>query len=149
MSAGEYCNRDVVITGPETSITDAAVLMRQYHVGTLVIVHKEKGINKPAGILTDRDLVMEILAQKVPVDSVTVKDVMSSEPVTINENESLMDTLALMQHEGVRRVIVIDKQGALQGILTADDAIMLIAESMNSLQELIGHELSRENSTRH
>jgi CBS domain-containing protein len=144
MTAGEYCNREVVITEQGTSITQVAALMREFHVGSLVVVRKENGANIPLGIVTDRDLVIEVLAQQVAVDSITVDDVMSRELVTAGEHETLIDTLDLMLKKGVRRLPVVDAQGGLQGILTADDAIELMAESMNDLTKLINNELLQE-----
>jgi CBS domain-containing protein len=63
MSAGEYCNRDVIIIERSESIRIAVDLMRQHHVGDVVVVEKENGSAKPVGILTDRDIIIEILAE--------------------------------------------------------------------------------------
>lgn len=147
MTAGEYCNREVIITGPESTISEAARLMRQHHVGTLVVVEREGALNRPLGIVTDRDLVVEVLAQEVSVDSVTVRDVMSPDPVQIAEGETLLNTIALMQSRGVRRIIVVDEAGSLQGLMSADDVIELIAEAMNNLTRVVRRELSNEQRT--
>jgi CBS domain-containing protein len=144
MTAGKYCNREVVITEADTMVGEAARLMRAHHVGDLVVVEKQGETNRPVGIVTDRDLVIEVLAQEVPLDSVTLKDVMSVDPVEVTEDETLIDTLELMRNKGVRRVLVVDSQGGLQGILSADDAIELITESMNNLVKLVGRELAQE-----
>ena len=144
MTAGEYCNREVVITNRNTTITEAARLMREYHVGSLVIAQKRNGGNIPVGIVTDRDLVIEVLAQNIPIKSVIVGDVMSTDLATVDERETLINTLDLMLKKGVRRVIVVDEQGNLQGILTADDAIDLMAESMSDLSKMVNKELMYE-----
>ena len=144
MTAGEYCNREVVITNRNTTITEAARLMREYHVGSLVIAQKRNGGNIPVGIVSDRDLVIEVLAQNIPIKSVTVGDVMSTDLATVDERETLINTLDLMLKKGVRRVIVVDEQGNLQGILTADDAIDLMAESMSDLSKMVNKELMYE-----
>lgn len=148
MTVGEYCNREVVITAAGTSITETAQLMRDYHVGTIVVVEKQGDANLPVGIVTDRDLVLGVLAQQVPVDSVTVDDVMSRDLVMVDEEQGLLDTLQTMVKSGVRRVPVINTQGSLQGILAADDAIELIAESMGDLAHLIRNELLHEMKNR-
>lgn len=148
MTAGEYCNREVTITGPESTISEAAKLMRQHHVGTLVVVEREGALNRPVGIVTDRDLVIEVLAQGVAVDSVTVNDVMSPDPVQVAEGETLLNTIELMQSRGVRRVLVVDEAGSLQGLMSADDAIELIAEAMGNLTRVVRRELSNEQSAR-
>ena len=148
MTAGAYCNRDVVITEANTTVIEAARLMRQHHVGDLVVAKKQNDENIPVGIVTDRDLVIEVLAQQVPLDSVTLKDIMRSALVTVSETETLLDTLALMQNRGVRRVLIVNDHGGLEGILSADDAIELIAEASNSLVKLVKHEIMHEQQER-
>ncbi len=144
MSAGKYCNREVIITGQDATVIEAARLMRQHHVGDLVVVEKRGEENMAVGIVTDHDLVIEVLAQEVSPDSVTIKDVMNRDLVTVSEDETLLDTLALMQRRGVRRVLVNNRHEGLEGILSADDALELIAEAMNSLVKLVRREISHE-----
>ncbi|MCK5002560.1 MAG: CBS domain-containing protein [Gammaproteobacteria bacterium] len=144
MTAGEYCNREVVITEQDTSVTKAAMLMREFHVGSLVVVQQQDNLNIPVGIVSDRDLIIEVIAQQVPVESVTLNDVMSRNLVSVGEQETLIDTLQLMLKRGVRRVLVVDGQGSLQGLLTADDAIELMAESMSDLAKVVSQELKQE-----
>ena len=144
MTAGEYCNRTVIITQMDTSIVEAAQLMRQHHVGDLVVVEQQETGAIPVGMITDRDLVIEIIAQEVPVNSVTVKDVMSTDIVTVTEDKTLLDSLNLMQGRGIRRLPVVNKKGVLQGILSADDAIELIAEATSNLARLVKYEISHE-----
>lgn len=146
MTAGEYCNREVVIVEPEVSIIEVASMMREYHVGTLVVVDREGDISHPIGVITDRDLVIDVIAQKVPLDALVVKDVMNKELVSVTEQETLLNTIALMQGKGVRRVVVVDGNGSLQGIISADDAVELLAEAMNNLCNLVGREIANEQS---
>ena len=144
MTAGEYCNREVVITGQDVSVTEAAMLMRQHHVGDLVVVEKQGEKILPVGIITDRDIVIEVVAQKADPEALIIKDIMSTALVTVEEKQALLDTLTLMQNQGVRRIIVVDAQGSLQGLLSADDAIELIAEAINNLTKLVKREISHE-----
>lgn len=144
MTAGKYCNREVVVTEPNTTIPHAARLMRKHHVGDLVVVKKQGNENIPVGIVTDRDLVVEVLAQHVPLEAVTFKDVMNTDLVSVTEDETLLDTLALMDKRGVRRILIVNNHGGLEGILSADDAIELLAEAMNSLVKLVRHEIDHE-----
>jgi len=144
MTAGEYCNREVIITEQTTSVIEAAILMRQHHVGDLVVVEKQAEKTVPIGIITDRDLVIEVIAQKVEPGSLSVKDIMSTDLLSVDEKETLLDTLEIMQKKSVRRVLVVDGQGSLQGLLSADDVIELIAEAMNNLTKLVKREVSRE-----
>ncbi len=144
MTAGEYCNREIVVSEQTDSVTDAATLMRQHHVGDLVVVERQGEKTLPVGIITDRDIVIEVIAQKIDPNSLCIKDVMSTKLVTINEKATFLDTLELMRNQGIRRVIVVDEQGSLQGLLSADDAIELIAEEMNHLTKLIKREITQE-----
>lgn len=144
MTAGEYCNRDVAVIKPETSIVEAARLMRQYHVGALVVVDETSSGVAPIGILTDRDLVVEVMALEIHPESIAAKDVMSSEPISVSESTVLLDTLELMQTHGVRRILVVNESGVLQGILSTDDVLELIAEASNHLVNLVRKEINRE-----
>ncbi len=144
MTAGTYCNREAIITESNTSVTEAARLMRQYHVGSLIVVEKQGEENMPIGIVTDRDLVIEVLAQDVPPDSVMVQDIMSVDLFTVTEDMTLFSTLNVMRRHCVRRIPVVNSHGGLEGILCADDVVELIAEASNDLVSIISHEIKRE-----
>ena len=104
MSAGEYCDRDVIITERSESIRVAVDLMRQHHVGDVVVVEKENGSAKLVGILTDRDIIIEILAEDIDLGSVAAGDVMSHELNTVGEETRLMDAIKQMRAKSVRRL---------------------------------------------
>lgn len=148
MSAGEYCNREVVVIGREESLQEAVELFRQYHVGALVVVENQRGLKVPVGMLTDRDIVIEVIARGVDLDAVTVGDVMRDNLVTVREATTLLDALGLMQGNGVRRLPVVDERGGLLGILTVDDIIELVAEQMTRLSGVIRNELQYERKRR-
>ncbi|MDA3868828.1 MAG: CBS domain-containing protein [Gammaproteobacteria bacterium] len=148
MTAGRYCNREVIITAPETTAMEAAQLMREHHVGDLVVVEKQAKENMPVGIVTDRDLVIEIMAQDLSPEVKEVKDIMSAYPVSVTESVSLFDALEQMRGRGIRRLVVVNDQGGLEGILCADDVIELIAEISNDLVKLVGREQIHEQQER-
>lgn len=148
MSIGQICNRDTVIVRKDESVVDAAKLMREFHVGSVVVVEDAEGGVKPVGILTDRDLVVEILAAELGPNTVAVGDIMSFELATAQENDGLWDTLQRMRAKGVRRMPVIDAQGFLTGILSSDDLLELLAEELGQLVRIIGKERQREQDTR-
>ena len=148
MFAGEYCNRDVVIAGAADSLRSAIQLMRTHHVGDVLVVEKVAGSNTPVGILTDRDIVIEVLAQDVDIDSVTVGDVMSDLLVTVTEDTGLLETLDVMRSHGVRRLPVIDRAGNLQGIISIDDFLELMAEQVQKLAILVKTEQRHEKHVR-
>lgn len=147
MNMGEVCNREVVIIEKQASIIDAAKLMRDYHVGDVVVVEKEDK-TRPVGILTDRDIVVELINYGTDLNSVNVGDVMSYELLTVTQDQSVMDTVKAMRTKGVRRVPVVDNKGSLIGIFTLDDVISLIAEQQVDLAALVAREQKNEEHKR-
>ena len=148
MSIGEFCNRDVVIVHKGENAVEAAKLMRQYHVGDVVVVMGKDDKTVPVGILTDRDIVIELVAEQVDPESVSVGEVMSDNLITISESDELLDTIEQMRSKGVRRAPVVSKEGELVGILTLDDLLDFLAEALNGLVLLTGREQYRERETR-
>lgn len=148
MPLGEICNREVVFIPREGSIRDAIGLMRSHHVGAVVVVDEIQGRRLPVGVLTDRDIVLELLAKDVELGRVSVGDMMSRKLLTAKEEDDIMDTIKRMRSAGVRRLPVIDNEGCLVGIVTVDDLIDLIAEQLTDLTRLIANEQSRESWSR-
>ena len=148
MSIGEICNRDVVFTEKTSTVQEAAQLMRQHHVGSLVVVEEGADPRKPVGLVTDRDLVVELVAENVPVDQVSIGDVMSNTVESAREDEGVWDVLRRMREKGVRRMPIVDAHGALAGIVTMDDAVDLLAEELSDLAKLMSRERQREQETR-
>lgn len=148
MNVGEFCNRNVVFMTRDESVREAARLMREHHVGDIVVIEQRQDARVPTGIVTDRDLVVEILARDVDPDRLTVGDIMTYELLTTGEEDDLLDAIRRMRHEGVRRLPVVDVSGALQGILTVDDMVELLSEQVTGLAGLISREQQRERDRR-
>lgn len=148
MSVGEYCNRDVVVIEKTKSVREAVNLMRKNHVGDVVVVEMRENASIPLGILTDRDIVVEILAEDVDLDAVIVGDVMSDQLVTINEDTKLLDAIKQMRIKGVRRLPVVNELGELQGILSVDDLLELIVEQLSDIVALVSKEITNEVKSR-
>lgn len=148
MSIGEYCNREVVIVTRTESMREVVDLMRHHHVGSIVVADRKDDTAKPLGIITDRDIVLELLAEDVDLSAVSVGDVMSPDPVTIEESAPLLDALDLMGKTGVRRILVVNSKGYLLGLLAVDDVLELIGEQINAIVALIKLEQGREQVTR-
>lgn len=148
MAIGEICNREVVIVTRETPVPEAARLMRRYHVGDLVVVEALAGRRRPVGIVTDRDIVIEVVAMDVAADGLTVGDIMSAEVATVRESEGVYETLRYMRDKGIRRLPVVDRDGWLQGIVTLDDLLILLAEEMSAMAKLVARQIDREQATR-
>lgn len=149
MTVGAFCSRIVVFVGKDDGIVDAAKLMREHHTGSVVVVDDpQRGAVNPVGMITDRDLVVEVLAEEVDVNSVSVKDVMSSDPVVSRESDSLSDTLKRMRVRGVRRVPVVDIEDKIIGVLSIDDVISLLASELEDIDSLILREQEHERELR-
>lgn len=148
MLVGEYCNREVVVVEEEKSVTEAAAVMRQYHVGDVVICKAKYGKQMPVGIITDRDIALEIVAKGTDPDSIRVGDAMSFDLTTVNEHDDLMHVIELMRDKGIRRVPVIDTDEALVGILTVDDIVDLLSEVLVDLAHLVDRQKRRETRLR-
>lgn len=115
MPASEICNREVIIVRRDDAVHEAAKLMRQHHVGDVVVVEERNGVRVPLGIVTDRDLVVEIMAPDVVQMLITVGDIMGPNLVTVKESMGVYESIQYMRGEGVRRLPVVDDKGALVG----------------------------------
>lgn len=145
MTAGEFCNRQVIIARRDERITEAARRIRDCHVGTLIVVDEQDGRRFPVGILTDRDLVVRVLtADGHDTDALVVDNVMTPTLVTVPEHESLFDAVKKMRSFGVRRLPVVNEHGGLEGLLTFDDLIDVVAEELSDLSALVSREQKRE-----
>ena len=148
MFVGEMCNRQVIICGPDDSIQTASELMRDNHVGDVIVVDHKEGKHFPIGILTDRDIVIEVLAEGVNLNDIAIKDVMSSNLICVKEDDFIIETIAKMRDKGIRRIPVVNREGSLEGILAVDDTIELVAELLSDLVNLFKREFNREIKTR-
>ena len=144
MKAGELCNRNVITAEPGMSIAQAAGLMRTHHVGCLVVVRENEGRVEPAGIVTDRDIVVELIAKGISIEEVTVGDIMSFALLKVGEDASIFECAQRMRSRGVRRVPVITNSGALAGILALDDILSLLGEELSLLCKLTEREAEQE-----
>ena len=147
-TAGDLCTRQVVVAPPSLSVDEAARLMRERHVGCLVVVEQGDGGRLPSGILTDRDIVTAVVARDVDAKSLRVGDVMTATVASVRETDTLYDVLSTMRSRGVRRVPVTGPHGTLAGILTLDDVLNGLAGQLQALGSVVGRERRQEFSAR-
>lgn len=148
MQVGEICTRDVVCASSETTIAAAAKMMRQYHIGDVIVTREHAGRRIPLGIVTDRDIVLGVVAPELSAATLTVGDIMGSELITATESDDVFDAMQRMRNKGVRRIPIVQEDGDLAGILSIDDVIEILAEEMNQLARLISREQLHERETR-
>lgn len=148
MTVGEICNRNVVIAPKSEMIVDAAKRMRMSHVGDLVVV-EDRGEHLPIGIITDRDIVISVVAGDPDhVNDLLVSDVMSSNLVTAQEKDTIETALKQMHEHGIRRLPIVNATGALVGILTLDDVLRYLTGQQSELVALVVKEQQHERQHR-
>jgi CBS domain-containing protein len=147
MKTGDACKRNAVVVKRHTPIPAAAKLMRHNHVGSLVVVD-DLDDRVPVGIVTDRDIVVEIVAADLDARTMTVGEIMGGELVTAGDEDDSLDTLRLMRLRGVRRVPVVTDKGLLVGIATFDDLLGVLAGEFDNLVRVVENEQSRESLVR-
>jgi CBS domain-containing protein len=143
MPISECCTCDVVCCLSDTSISEVAALMRKHHVGAVVVVSeegdkqgdkqddKQGGRRIALGIVTDRDIVLETIALQVDADAFVAGDFMSTPAVTVQGDAGFVATLRLMRQHLMRRMVVVTKDGALYGIVSADDIVKLLSVELS------------------
>ncbi len=148
MHIADICTRSVAHIDADQSVQAAAELMRKRHVGSLVVIDMPDGERLPVGIVTDRDIVLSVVAPGVDAASLTVGDVMTRSLVTCAENDDLFDAIAAMRRRGVRRLPVLDGHGALAGMVTIDDIYGAIGTYLQELSQALTRDQVREMETR-
>jgi CBS domain-containing protein len=144
MKIGELCNRTVIVAEPQEAVRDVAALMRDRHVGCVVIVGGPLGQRIPVGIVTDRDVALNVVVDGRDPSRTPVSEVMSSDLYSAREQQDVYDVLQQMRARGLRRVPVIAEDDTLQGIFTFDDLVEWTAGHMLELSRLVQRELHRE-----
>jgi CBS domain-containing protein len=140
MNVGRICKHQVVTVAPQTELVVAAQLMREKHIGYLVVVESGPDVARAVGVLTDRDIVVSIVARGADPKLLTVGDVMSREPVTVNEKQSIAEAVRTMRRMGVRRLPVVGSRGEVIGMLSLDDVIDVVASEIGDLAGAIHNE---------
>lgn len=143
MKTVEVCKRDVVIASRNTSLADAAKLMRERHVGSVLVVDAAAA-GRPVGIVTDRDIVVQVVAAGLDHRGMTVGEIMSTPLLTVRDEDDALVALKAMRLRGVRRVPVVDEAGLLVGIVSLDDLLEIAGDALNDVVLAINSERSVE-----
>lgn len=148
LNAGDICTRNVAFAYKSMPVDEAARLMRENHVGTLVVVEETDLGRAVVGMLTDRDIVTSIVAKNLDPGIVRVEDAMSSDLVTAREEDTMLDLLGNMRRKGVRRMPVVDAKGLLVGLVALDDVIELVAQELQLVVQAMESGRKREPARR-
>ena len=148
MHIGDICTRSVVTCRRDASVLEVARLMRDRHVGDVIVVDEGEGRQTPVGIVTDRDLVVAVLAEGISAEGLRAGDLIVDEVVTAFESELVYDAIWHMRSQGIRRLPIVDAQCHLSGVLTADDVTRFLAEELSSVARIVPRQITKEEATR-
>ena len=142
MNIGELCRRDVVTASASDELLSAVRLMRAKHVGYLVVVEVDvrDQVARPVGVLSDRDIVVGVVAREADVRALRIGDVMTQRPVTASETDTVAVALNQMRRVGVRRLPVVGSRGQLVGVVSLDDVLAELAGELVNVAGAIGKE---------
>ncbi len=140
---------NVVCIDSMATVTDAAKLMRENHIGDVVVVDKRNGKMIPVGIITDRDITIETCAQDVPTDKILVGDIMTKPVDVAHETDDVFALVNKMKNHGIGRLPVVDKSGSLTGFVSAQDIFKTLTKTLDDLASLTDLQHKKERETRH
>lgn len=132
----EIASAPVFVAHPGQPLAAAARQMHTHGVGALVVVDPRTSVQRPVGILTDRDILCGQLAQSADLHCLTVEDVMTRDPLTLPAGAELTEAIEEMSVRGVRRAPVVDDSGMLVGIITLDDILPVLAQELHQLADI-------------
>ena len=134
MSIMEYCTKHVITAPENQTVFDAAKKMWDRNVGSIVVVDHA---NKPMGMVTDRDIVVGVVAKGKDPQSTTLKEIMTHQAVVLRQDQGIFEATKMMGEKGIRRIPVVDTDGKLAGIICLDDLIMVLGEEMANMANAI------------
>ena len=123
MSLERFCRQPVATLQPKQSVHDAARMMRDRHVGAVLVVEEDR----PVGIVTDRDIVFRAVVEGRDPNKTPVRDVMSRSLTVVREGDKIDDAIIAIRTAGVRRLPIVNAAGKPVGIVTLDDLVVLLA----------------------
>ena len=139
----DFATSVVAVVEPETPALVVAQLMRKHHIGALVVVDAEEK-TRPVGIVTDRDLVLELMAESLDPAIFTAGDIMSVDLVFVSPDMDAMDAVQLMRRHRLRRLVIADDATRLVGIVTMEDVLELLARELVDLAAALAGARDRE-----
>ena len=148
MNIADICTREIVMIDTGASLKEAATLMREQHVGTLLVVDNADGGAQAVGIVTDRDLVIEAMARGLDAVQTTVGRLSEGKLAVVRSSASVDEAITAMKERGVRRLLVANERGELFGLVSLDDLLDALAHEMSELAHAVRGGLEREAAER-
>ena len=144
----DICTPDVVSCAADRTALHAARLMREHHVGDVIVVEDAESDSSPIGVVTDRDIVVEVLGKELDPARVTLREVMRTPVVIASTSEDLAQAVDRMKFQGVRRIPVVDESSRLVGVFSLDDLLKRLAVEAASIADIVAREQDRERRMR-
>lgn len=144
MKIATLCTRRLVTIDGQANLVQTAALMREHHVGSVVVTSAAAEGLRVIGVVTDRDLVVEALASGLDAAATRVATLAAEVPAAIGEGADATAAVAEMRRAGVRRLLVTDAEGSLVGVLALDDLLRGFAEDLAGLAAVVRAGMERE-----
>jgi CBS domain-containing protein len=138
MSIEDILKAPVRVLPPDATCIEAARMMRDENIGCVVVAEDDR----PLGIVTDRDLVLRVMAPGGEAEKFQLRDVMTSEPIFVSVDQSLEQVVAAMRDLAIRRVPAVDENGSLCGMVSLDDVLLCLVDQLGDLAEAVRAELA-------
>lgn len=135
MAIGSICKTNVVTIKKGVTLAEVSRLMQEKHVGSVVVTENYSGREFAAGIITDRDIAVAVGAFQAARD-LKVEEVMRPNPITVSKTKGIFETTEIMQRNGIKRLPVVNDDGSLYGVISADDLLDLLSIEMGNLAKL-------------
>jgi CBS domain-containing protein len=146
MQSPKWVTKKVVTVTKDSSVQEAAKLMRKNHIGDVVVVDPKN--NSPVGMITDRDIVMATIALNIPFEGLTVSDIMTEKVITVSQDAGIHEVIKLMRTHGVKRIPVIGAKKALAGIVSRDNVMKYLGDEFSLIGETYLRQRSKERERR-
>ncbi len=137
-------SKELICVSPDSDLSEAARLMRENRVGDVLVVDSKNGKQIPIGILTDRDLAIESIAQGVSFDQIRVVDIMTSGLTVAKAGTGVFEMIRLMHENGVTRLPIVDQEGSVVGIVTARKLLQCLAQGVTDLCHVSDQQQAKE-----
>lgn len=147
MNLANLCTREVVGIDAAASVREAATLMCDEHVGALVVLTADEP-PQVVGVVTDRDLALEVLGRPDGAGGLRIGEIVRGRPMAVPGTASVRDAVESMRRAGVRRLLVVDDDGGVVGLVSSDDLLEAIAHDLASLAESLRVGIQREKTER-
>jgi CBS domain-containing protein len=144
MNVGDMCSKNVVQVSQQDSVLKVARIMREQHVSAVIVVDNIEGEIRPQGMITDRDLVLDVLAININPTFVKAEDILTNELICVTETHDVTEALKYLRYYGVRRAPVVNIEGVLVGLFGIEDSLSILSEEFSLLMKLLSSDLINE-----